>query len=158
MNGPPSSALSSTSSYPRQGDFWSLSGRGYRQYSQQSSCHGTRRKGQHSNISVPEQGHTSCERIDCPTNHLAIAAVSRTFNPLVAGSNPARPTTNLVVSDQGVTSNRDAFFCVCSILSFPLCHYARLAPSARSDVCRNGSRNALIPVNFSITTSGYRVR
>jgi hypothetical protein len=29
---------------------------------------------------------------------------------LVAGSNPARPTTNLAVSIEGVTSDRGAFF------------------------------------------------
>ena len=39
-----------------------------------------------------QQGDTSCNRIEWRASYLAIAAASGTFNPLVAGSNPARPT------------------------------------------------------------------
>ena len=36
-------------------------------------------------------------------------SVSGTFNPLVAGSNPARPTKELVVNIEGVMSDDGAF-------------------------------------------------
>jgi hypothetical protein len=48
-------------------------------------------------MSLAEQAHTSGNRIKWWNRNRTIATATGTFNPLLAGSNAARPTANLVV-------------------------------------------------------------
>jgi hypothetical protein len=48
-----------------------------------------------------------------PSIHTALGPIAaRTFNPLVAGLNPARPTTNISSTDQAFPLRRESLFCV----------------------------------------------
>jgi hypothetical protein len=78
--------------------FWSLSGQGQSKYGRGESIKvklslSTTRMG-HSSMSLAERGHTLGNRIEWWNRDRTIVAATGTFNPLVAGSNPARPTTN----------------------------------------------------------------